>query len=273
MTEKTVNMERDDRVKFFKKMNEIRKESLTLDWETDKSIQIGRGGYRYISIYKMKRNLAPVFAKHGIEILPKYTDLQTFQVGPATQFSIKLEIRLTDVDTGYTETAETYGCAPAGDKGPTIAMSFAMKQWLSDQFMLIDGIDPEDATTPIIASSKFTVKTTEEVEAAKSKILSAGLPTEKEEKAAEAPVEAAEAPKKAEVKEEPTGESGMDLERLKAVPKPQANAIEKIISIRTQWAKDGKMSVEEYNTMSGDYLDIVDSLSAVAFIKKYKVIG
>ena len=265
-------MERDDRIRFFKKMNEVRKESLTLDWETDKTIPIGRGGgYRYISIYKMKRNLAPVFAKYGIELLPKYSELQTFQVGPATQFSIKLEIRLTDVDTGYTEIAETYGCAPASDKGPTIAMSFAMKQWLSDQFMLIDGIDPEDATTPVVATSKFTVKTPEEIEAAKSKIFSAGVPPAKEEKAAEAPAEPAEAPKKAEVKEESTGESGMSLDRLKAIPTPHANAIEKIISIRTKWAQEGKMSVEDYNKMSGDYLEIVDSLSAVAFIKKYKV--
>lgn len=263
--------EKKDRVKFFKKMNEIRTESLALDWETDKTVPIGRTSYGYISIYKMKRNLAPLFAKHGMEILPKYDDLHVMQVGAAVQFSIRLEMRIVDMDTGYEETSVTYGCAPAGDKGPTVAMSFAMKQWLSDQFLLIDGIDPEaatsDAPTP---ERKFNIRTMEETETARSKIL------EKAVKPEPTPVAKPEpAPEDIPSTPAPAAEVSvpeMNLTKLQEIPRPQANAIEKIIKIRTQWALEGKIKTEDYNQMSADYLDVTDSASAVVFIKKYKVV-
>lgn len=269
--------EKSDKVSFYTKLNEMRTESNGLDWEPDKFVPLGgTKGYHYISIYKMKRNLAPLFAKHKIEFIPNYYNIEIMQTGNVTQWVARLEARMIDTDTGYETSARTIGCAPVTDKGPTIAMSFALKQWLSDQFLLIDGIiDPEEGETAATVPAKtFVKKEPKEEEAAKSQILAKSIrplePTPPKTESAPAKVEKVEsAPAKTSATESVQGYVPEDKE---GIPSPQMKAIKNIFSVRTTWAQTGKMSAEEYNQMSADYLEVNDGQSAVVFIKKYRVI-
>lgn len=263
-------------VGFYTKLNEMRQESNGLDWEPDKFVGLGgTKGYHYISIYKMKRNLAPLFAKHKIEFIPNYYDIEIEQTGNVTQWVVRLEARMIDTETGYETSAHTIGCAPATDKGPTVAMSFALKQWLSDQFLLIDGmIDPEEEESTAIPAKAFVKKEPKEEEAAKSQILAKSIrPLEvKEPVEEEIPAE--------EVKEETPKATSNPVakpeeyvpEDKEGIPTPQMNAIKNIFKVRTNWAMNKKMSAEDYNQMSMDYQDVTDGASAVVFIKKYRVV-
>ena len=267
--------EKSDKVSFYTKLNEMRMESNGLDWEPDKFVPLGgTKGYHYISIYKMKRNLAPIFAKHKVEFIPNYYNIEIMQTGNVTQWVARLEARMIDTETGYETSARTIGCAPVTDKGPTIAMSFALKQWLSDQFLLIDGIiDPEEGETATTVPAKtFVKKEPKEEENAKSQILAKSIrPLEPVPPKAEPAVVKAEEPASASVSAAAPAQ-GYVPEDKEGIPSPQMKAIKNIFSVRTTWAQTGKMSAEEYNQMSADYLEVNDGQSAVVFIKKYRVI-
>lgn len=275
MTEEK-SSESSDKISFYKKLNKMRDECNGLDWTTDKHVGIGMKGYDYISIYKMKRNLAPLFAKHGIEFIPKYHDIETKQAGAAYQWVVHLDATMIDIDTGYEVAAQTIGCSPTTDKGPTVAMAYALKQWLSDQFFLIDGMIDPDAGEEDNTGKSFVAKTPKEDNEARSQILAKSIrPMNVDEPAVSEPKEeSTPIAKPAEVKAEPAPvvEKEYTFEEDKpGIPVPQMNAIKKIFNVRTTWAKEGKMSVEEYNQMSADYLEVTDGQSAVVFIKKYRV--
>lgn len=265
-------------VGFYTKLNEMRQESNGLDWEPDKFVGLGgTKGYHYISIYKMKRNLAPLFAKHKIEFIPNYYDIEIKQTGNVTQWVVRLDARMIDTETGFETSAHTIGCAPATDKGPTVAMSFALKQWLSDQFLLIDGmIDPEEGDSTTLPAKAFVKKEPKEEEAARSQILAKSIrplevkePVEEESPAEEVKEESPKAVDEKLIKMRPEEYIPEDKE---GIPTPQMNAIKNIFKVRTNWAHAGKLSAEEYNQMSMDYLDVTDGASAVVFIKKYRVV-
>ena len=284
--EKASESEKSDSVRFYTKLNEMRAESNTLDWTPDKFVSLnstGTKGYHYISVYKMRRNLAPLFAKHKIEFIPKYYDVELKQVGSSYYWVTHLEARMIDTESGFETSAYSIGGAPVSDKGISISKAFALKEWLSDQFLLIDGmIDPEE-DTPAPVAKAFVKKEPSEEEAAKSQILAKSIrPLDpvppktdstpvKVDKAESAP---ADPPVKVSAQESAPAVPADDgvPENKEGVPIPQMNAIKNIFKIRTQWAKDGKMSVEEYNQMSADYLEVNDSASSVVFIKKYRVI-
>ena len=232
--------EKSDKVSFYTKLNEMRTESNGLDWEPDKFVPLGgTKGYHYISIYKMKRNLAPIFAKHKVEFIPNYYDIEIEQVGNISQWVVRLDARMIDTETGYETSAHTIGCAPVTDKGPTIAMSFALKQWLSDQFLLIDGmIDPEEGETAAVPNKTFVKKEPKDEENAKSQILGKSIrpletpmPTAKAE-SAPAPVE--DAPKVLAQSEDTPSE--YVPEDREGIPTPQMKAIKNIFKVRTNWA-------------------------------------
>ena len=290
--EKASESEKSDSVRFYTKLNEMRAESNTLDWTPDKFVSLnpsGTKGYHYISVYKMRRNLAPLFAKHKIEFIPKYYDVELKQVGSSYYWVTHLEARMIDTESGFETSAYSIGGAPVSDKGISISKAFALKEWLSDQFLLIDGmIDPEE-DSPASMTKTFVKKEPVEEEAAKSQILAKSIrpiePVPPKTESEPAKVEKAEsvptktpvtesAPAKVEKAESAPAVLADDgvPEDKEGVPIPQMNAIKNIFKIRTQWAKDGKMSVEEYNQMSADYLEVNDSASSVVFIKKYRVI-
>lgn len=292
---------------FYTKMNAIRNKVKELDMETDKFISLGgTKGYRYVSIYKMKNQIGPLFAEAGIEPMPSYRDLTVLHAGGNDVWSITLDMKLTDIDTGYTTMATTIGTCIAGsterDKGATIAMSFAFKQWLSDTYFLNDGTDPDGGDTDTSnGGGTFKKQTSQEVEMAKVEIAANAVkPTVPATPAAKAvpikdavkptvpakpaapvtpaakpnirPMESAEeVPAKAVKDEVKPAAPATPAAEKEGITQPLMNTIENIINVRTQWAKEGKLTPEEYNKMSSDYCEVTDSFTAMAFIKKYKV--
>lgn len=304
--------ENKEAIRFYTKMNKVRADILTLDWKDDKFLPLGgRSGYDYLSIDKIKRNLAPVFQTHGIDLGIEYCDLMQLGDPNASNqhWIIKLKASLIDIDTGFERIYTAFGeSSDHGDKGVNKAQTAAMKQILSNTFLLIDGIDPDaEAGT----KAGFVQKTPTEELVAKSKVLANAVKPmpvapKAEVKAKPAPAVAPKA--EVEPKEEPKAEAEPvaeisdapvevkdevkqpevpsedvkvgDVTPLMAdsvkelkVTNPQRSAIAKIVETRTKLAMEGKMSPAEYNQMSADFADIKDQASGSAFISKYRTVG
>lgn len=167
------NMTNEEAIGFYTKMNLVRADLLALDWKDDKFLSLGgRSGYNYLSIDKIKRNIAPVLQARGIDLGIEYCDLtQLGDPNAATQhWIITLKASLIDISTGFERVYTAFGeSSDHGDKGVNKAQTAAMKQFLSNTFMLIDGVDPDAEDKPI-ATGSFT-KTPTETLVAKSKIL------------------------------------------------------------------------------------------------------
>lgn len=201
--------ENEGAISFYSKMNRAREELLTLDWKDDKFLSLGgRSGYNYLSIDKIKRNVAPVLQRNGIELGIDYENLN--MVGDPKDamqhWTVRLEASLIDIDTGYERRYSAFGeSSDHGDKGVNKAQTAAMKQFLSNVFLLIDGIDPD--ATGGESTGSFSPKTPNDVLVAKSKILAnavkAAPKASNEENAPEAVSRAPVAPKKAPVKDMP----------------------------------------------------------------------
>lgn len=171
--------ENKDRIAFLKKKNEARKAASALDWSKDKNFSYGnKPGFKYVSVEKMKRNLLPVFLDAGLDFKFDYQNLQKSEsIGSMSQhWILECTATLTDIDTGYSETATVFGEAgDSGDKAIGKASTYALKTWLSDTFMLIDGIDPE-AEPEMVSSRVFIPKTDKEQEEVKSKAFANAVP-------------------------------------------------------------------------------------------------
>lgn len=288
-------------------MNKVRAELLALDWKDDKFLSLGgMKGYNYLSIDKIKRNLAPVLQANGIDLGIEYCDLtQLGDANAATQhWIVTLKASLIDISTGFERIYTAFGeSSDHGDKGVNKAQTAAMKQFLSNTFMLIDGVDPDADSGE--RTGAFTPKTPTEVLEAKSAILSNAVKPKPAVPQKPAPVIRPMAPKNvpkeentespAEVPEqkpvkkepevsglaEPTPELSPDAISVIAaesveslnISGPQKGAIANIIKVRTRLAQEGKLSVIEYNNMSADYAEIKDNVSGAAFLKKYNVVG
>lgn len=215
-----MNMTENKEVKsFYTKMNKVRGDLLTLDWKDDKFLSLGgRSGYNYLSIDKIKRNLAPVLQAHGIDLGIEYCDLKQLGEPNTTNLHwlVTLRASLIDIDTGFERVYTAYGeSSDHGDKGVNKAQTAAMKQFLSNTFMLIDGIDPDADVSE--RNTSFTPKTHAEILEAKSKILANAVRT----KAPDAP---APVFKQTPVKEEKAPE---EKETPKAAPKTVRKVPEK----------------------------------------------
>lgn len=267
------------------KMSELRKEMLTKDWADDKMFTMGgKGGYSYLSADKVKKTLAPLFSKHGIELRCEFNDLQSRDpIGNMSQhWTIRLDMTMIDVETGETMTSSVYGEAgDSGDKGVSKAQTCAIKQWVFSEFFIADGIDPDAAADFGASNPGFYKKSAEEKEEVVSKVLSQGIRSKKKEAPKEEPKEMPEkAPAEEKPAEGPKPEPKVE-EPAKApeAPKtggfkptgPQAKAIQRIEDVWEQRAKAGEVTPEEYNAMSMARATLASAADAVAFIKTYKV--
>ena len=243
--------EKEDMKGLFTKINALRAEVLTKDWSDDKNFMMGgKVMYPYLSADKVKKTIAPLFHKHGLELVMNFTDLvERAEVGGFKQhWSIKLEATLIDVDTGAEITNTVYGEAgDVGDKGINKAQTAAIKQWVMSQFLVADGIDPE-GDSPMVKTT-FTPKTREETEEVKSQILSHTVPP--------APEQPAPAPT-------PVVKQGEEI------PIPQQKAMEKIITNIRDQTNSGLFDPGEYANIVAEQHKVTTSVEAIAFIKKYK---
>ena len=242
------------------KINALRADVLTKDWSDDKNFMMGgKVMYPYLSADKVKKTIAPLFHKHGLELLMNFTDLtERAEVGGFKQhWSIKLEATLIDVDTGAEITNVVYGEAgDVGDKGINKAQTAAIKQWVMSQFLIADGIDPESDSP--MRSTSFVPKTREENEEIKSKIL---------EKTVKPPVPAPKvatppAPPAPKVATPPASASGEEIAG------PQQTAMERIRTVLMEKAREDPNI--PLDTVLEEYALVTNQSEAIAFIKKYK---
>lgn len=235
---------KEDRAAFLRKKNEARKKSMVLDWTKDKALSYnGKLGYKYLSVEKMKRNLLPIFTECGLDFKFDYRNL-TKQESPSVAMSehwiLECTATLTDIDTGYSEKTVVYGeSADSLDKGVAKASTYALKTWLADTFMLIDGVDPDQiAETPI---KVFVPKSEREQEEVKSKVFEKAIPPtpvkepEVKEEQAEEPKEPEKAPAPAPRVNNVPGtikDSGdptvAEKPKAPAPPKPKAKSAKKV---------------------------------------------
>lgn len=300
-------MEKDEKMfdlktrsQLLQKISELRKDVLAKDWADDKMFTMpGKGGYPYLSADKVKKTLAPLFAKHGLELHMEFSDLEfRVPIGNMSQhWTIKLTASLVDVDTGMSQSTIVYGEAgDSGDKGVPKAQTCAIKQWVLTEFLIADGIDP-DAAVDSVATPGFYKKSQEEKEEVVSKVLAQSIKPTAKEPAKQAPVKPAEAapePEKAETPAKPARASKKpakadeapslkvepapaDVQPAKDAPVafkptgPQAKAIKRIEDTWEARAKAGEVTPEEYNAMSMARASMSTPADAVAFIKKFKV--
>lgn len=254
----------DVKGQFHKKFNAARATIYTADWEPDKAFKIQGNVVPYVSINKMKRNIAPALLKNGIDFGIDFDDLQMRQNGTAAYWSVRCTMTFFDQDTGYSESSTAVGGCGATDKGINICQTFALKQVLGNLFLLIDGIEPEDLEN-VGAGAAYHKKTEEEIEEVKSEILSNKNVVRpiKEETPAETPKEAPR-----------TAVKSVDVD---AQPKfelagPQKNTIAKIEGEWEAAAKEGRTTPENYNQMSIDRVSLASAKDVVAFIRKYKTV-
>ena len=267
----------------YRKISGLRQELLTLDWSDDKIMKAASMSYPYLSTDKVKRNIAPLFHKHGLEVRVYYDELEPRPaVGDFTShWTVRINVEFIDMDSCATVTYHAYGEATdKNDKAINKAQTSAFKQWVMSTFGISDGIDPEMV---IGGGGSFHRRSEEEEEEVRSRVLA---------NAEKPPAPKPPAPKKAPKKEEPAPEVH---EEPKAEPAPapeaqespkveddapapgykpmgvQAKAIDRITSVYEQRAKAGEISPEEYNQMSMDCASISSVKDATAFIKKYRV--
>lgn len=290
---KVNEMGTNEKSNLLKKISGLRQEIMTKDWADDKMFTMnGRGGYSYLSADKVKKTLAPLFSKHGIELRVEFNDLQCREaIGNMSQhWTVRLDVTMIDVENGDTMTSSVYGEAgDSGDKGVSKAQTCAVKQWVFSEFFIADGIDP-DAADGMVNTSGFYKKSADEKEEVVSKVLAQSMkPAQTEKPVEEAkPAKSVKTPAKkaAEPKaeEKPAEEPAKPAEEAKPVEAeaksevksykptgPQAKAIKRIEEVWEQRAKSGEVTPEEYNAMSMARASLSSPADAVAFIKTYKV--
>lgn len=252
--------EKEDMKSLLAKINELRADILSKDWSDDKNFIVGtKVMYPYLSADKVKKTIAPLFHKHGLELMMNFTDLTSRgEFGGFKQhWTIRLEATIIDTETGAEVTSTVYGEAgDVGDKGVNKAQTCAIKQWVMSQFLISDGIDPEGDSP--MSVSKFTPRTREETEEVRSQVLSntvdAKPPAPKPK--AEKPAAPAPVPKS---KEAPAG-----------IGAPQMKAMEKIIESLTEQAEAGEFDRNELQSIIQEQENVATSGEAIEFIKKYR---
>ena len=202
-------------VGIYKKMNGFRADAIQLDWSDDK-MMTGKVAYKYLSTDKIKKQLAPILVKHGLEIELDFEDLQfVTPVSPLEkQCIITLKATFIDIDTGEKSSCKVYG--EAGDfldKAVSKAQTFALKEWLSSYLLLVDGIDAD------MGDTRFQPKAPMETEAVRSKILDNAVKPPAP-KPVEQPKAAPVAPKPEPKVEAPVAQK--PKEEVKVAPKPKA---------------------------------------------------
>ncbi len=292
-------MPKTDIAALYHKINGLRADLMTRDWTDDKFMQIGSGGFRFLSTDKMLKTVSPLIAMHGLDLrveIKEVSQRDALERMPQ-HWTIRADVSLIDIDTGCADTCTVYAeAADNGDKALRKAHTMAIKQWMLSKFLIADGIDELYVEGQ---EKKFRPRTEEEQEEAKSKVLSLGekpsapAPSEprkapvkaekvpepkKEEKAAPKAEKPAETPEAAPVKAEApkSNGSGMFINGIEvngavaALSKPQYNMIEKALTGKMTLHDGGMMDDDEYERMLKHLSAIETKNDAMSFIRMYR---
>ena len=142
------------------------------------------GKYNYHSIDGVVDHLRRQFVKHGVVF--NYTTLEfdmDLRENGTFVVTKKLEIRLTDVESGETISGVEVGIGiDKQDKATGKATSYALKTWLTATFMLKGNPDENDAIVEVVAEQAPASETAELY----ARVLKLGIDEAKFLKAAEA---------------------------------------------------------------------------------------
>ena len=282
MTEETEMTDPKFRLAIYRKINAMRGDVLKADWKPDKFYIIKKDNTRvdYVSIEKMKANLNPIFQRNGVEYDLDFGDPVSIG-GSASHFSVSLEATMIDIESGAWCVDRVNGeAADMGDKSIGKAQSYAMKQWLSNRFMISDGSDPERGEAEEIPT--FVKRSKAEEEEVRSKVLAQGVPVpepakevpeEKPKKAKKEPKEEkpVEAPKEEPVKADGS-ESVEDITaHLKEILNaPQVKTIENTVTKAMQRYGKKLMEKAAYDELVTAVKAIEGPEDAMEFIRKYR---
>ena len=263
--------ENEMRTAFYKKKSNFRAAILTLDWSKDGLMALPGGrSYNYLSADKVKKNLAPLFPKFGLELEVDCEAVTQMEgIGNMSQhWIVKCNYTLIDVDTGYSVTKTSYGeAADSGDKGVGKARGHAFKRWAIEEFNLADGIDSD--STAYETGSRYKPMTEEEEAKVMSKVqekaiqraaaLEASVPAPKSEKSAPAPKPAVPAPA-----------PKAPAESKYVLAGPQKMAVDKITMTMTKKSNAGEITAEALQAMKDEIAAIDSGKKANEFIMKYQ---
>lgn len=257
------------------KLSALRKECTAMDWKKDGFVAFGKSNFNYLSTDKIKANLSPLLAKHGLELNIVFREPTKLDaVGAMSQhWLVTLDATIIDGETGASVTDTVFGeAADSGDKALGKAQTYAIKAWASQKFLIADGMDPDAAES---GGSSFRPKSPSETEEVRSKVLEQGVKPPAPVPAPKAPTPApvpAPAPKAPEAPKAPVSEvQPMDGQPAQfKVSAAQQKAIKKVTDAWEEAAKAGKVDVEEYNKMLSAVTDIASTQDAMNFVNDYK---
>ena len=211
----------NNKAKLYTKLNRFRADVIQQDWSDDKMMS-GKMSYKYLSTDKIKKQVAPLLVKHGLELGLQFEGLQFLTPAGSLekQCTVTLVAKFIDIDTGESTTSKVYG--EGGDfldKAVSKAQTFALKEWLTSYLLLADGMDVD----AMDVNNRFQPRSSSESEAVRSKVLENAV-----KPPAPKPVEAPKPAPKPEVKEEAPAASDQKEEapvpKEEAVAKPKAPA-------------------------------------------------
>lgn len=270
----------EDKQNLWMKISAMRKEFVSLDWKKDGFVAFGKSNFNYLSTDKIKANLAPIFAKHNLDLNIVFREPTKLDaVGAMSQhWMVTLDATIVDLESGESITDTVFGeAADSGDKALGKAMTYAVKAWASQKFLIADGMDPDAAE---VGGSSFRPKTVTETEEVRSKVLEQGVkpPAPAPAPVPKAPAPAPKAPKAPETPKAPEAPKAPEPEVQPMEGQPaqfkvsaaQQKAIKKVTDAWEEAAKNGKVEVEEYNRMLSAATDIASTQDAMNFVNDFK---
>lgn len=284
-------LDREDRIKFLKKMNEVKKKVLACDWSPDK---VNTGfGYKYVSDGKILRNIMPILAACGVDFVVNYSNPRELKpLDKMQHWIIDTDAYFIDIDTGYVgDRLFAPGEGSDAASGSIYkAKTFGRKTILVSYFGITDNIEID--TVYDKASGVYKPRTEEETVEIKAKISdvamkppapkSKNMPKSKDatetpqegDKADEgtsAPAKPAKPVKAPSEKIESTAEHvlGVNLFPKFTVSKVQLRAAQKVIDRWDKACKDGKITHERYETVIDDFKKVTSINELIDFIKAH----
>lgn len=236
----------------YEAIDKFRESAIQVDLSPDGQYMVKGKVIHYVTIGKFKRALSPLFNKAGLDFsfnIVEVTDLPTVT-------RVKVEFILTDVKTGQADSRTIYADGPniQAEKGIEIAMSYAMRIYFSNRFMLVDGIEFDNyGETVEDILDNVAIPETEKPKAPRINVTE--YVKKKEITIPQATVK--EEPQTVETKDEPTGKvvESSTPKGHKSVVKPKTGLISEMemraatntMDIIEKAYADGKILEESYN--------------------------
>ena len=200
------------------KVMAMRQDILNMDWSPDGSFPLSGKKVWFVSLKKMKRQIAPLFVKHKIDFdfdILSVNEVLPSDIGVLQKIKVKVKFTLTDSEDGSQIGSTVYGYGPAFDeKGIKTAVSYATNIYLSTKFNIIDGMEDGESDSDNYVADELSKR--------------AIKPTEKK---AEEPTESkprTERPQPKVSQDEPSGEKPAKAKLSVAEQKAADNAMKKI---------------------------------------------